>query len=121
MYDDDGYDAKQTMVIHIDPRTTVDDNEVVARVVWFNKVKLLNAQAIIVSTIYDIATTTLLLYKDDGSIGQMILTTETIGTVLDAELTATTFQSTQSLEVQLGNETATGLCDLVLQYQNLFE
>ena len=120
-YDDDSYATKQTLVIHVDPRTTVDDGEVVARVQWFNKVKLLEAQAIVVSTLYDIATTTLQLYKDDGSIGAIVISTATVAQVLDASLADTVFETTNSLEIQLGNETATGLCDVILQYQNLFE
>jgi len=119
-YDDDNYAAKQTMFIHIDPRTTVDDAEVVARVQFFNRVKLLDVRAIVCGTLYDIATTTLQLYKDAGSIGAIVISTATVGQVLDASLVDTTFETTNSLEIQLGNETATGRCDVMIQYQELF-
>ena len=120
-YDDDNYATKQTMVLQIGTYVDIDDNEVVARVKFFNKIKLLNVQAIVKGTIYNAATCTILLYKDDGSIGEMVISTATINQVIDASLTETTFDTTNTLEVQLGNESATGLCDVILQYQELFE
>ena len=120
-YDDDKYGAEQTAVIHIPAPTDCDDNEVVARIQWFNKIKLLEARADIISTAYDIATTTLQLYLDDGSIGAIVISTATVGQTLDAGLTDTIINSTSSLEVQLGNETATGVCNLLLHYQEAFE
>lgn len=120
-YDDDNYATKQTLALHLGTYVDVDDNEVIARVKFFNKVKLLNVQAIVRGTIYDAATCTILLYKDNGSIGEMVISTATINQVIDASLTETTFDTTNTLEIQLGNESATGLCDVMIQYQELFE
>lgn len=120
MYDDDKYGLEQTAVIHIPAPTTNDAAEVLARLVFFTKTKILEARAIVVGTMYDEATATLELLKDDGSIGAIVLTTETVGTVVDASLTDTTFETTNSLEIQQSHATATGLCDLMVQYQEMF-
>lgn len=120
-YDDDRFGLEQTAIIHLPPPTDTDDNEVILRLQWFNNIKLLEARASIVATAYDRATSTLQLYLDDGSIGAIVLTTETVGTIVDASLTDTTISSTSSLEVQINDEgTTTGVCDLILQYQEMF-
>jgi hypothetical protein len=120
MYDDDKYGLAQTAVIHI-PAPPSADMLVLARLQFFTKVKILEARACIVGTAYDEATATLEIYVDDGSIGNIILTTETVGTILDASLADTEIASTSSLEIQQTHETATGLCDLMIQYQEMFE
>jgi hypothetical protein len=121
MYDDDKYGLKQTTIMRLPAPTTNDADEVVARINFFTKTKILEARAIVVGTAYDEATATLEIYLDDGSIGNIILTTETVGTVIDASLADTDVASTSSIEIQQTHATATGICDLMLQYQEMFE
>jgi len=121
MYDDDKYGLEQTAVIHMPAPTTNDADEVVLRLQFFTKTKILEARAMVVGTAYDEATATLEIYLDDGSIGNIILTTETVGTTVDASLADTTVSSTSSIEIQQTHATATGLCDLMIQYQEMFE
>ena len=122
MYDDDKYGVEKTMTVHSPvPPGDLDDNEVIARIVFFNRTKLLEARAMIVTTAYNNATCTLQLYKDDGSIGAIVVADGAVGSTVDASLTDTTFDTTNSLEIQLNSEaTQTGLCDIVLQYQEQF-
>ena len=121
MYDNAKYGVAQTLMFPVPTPTTVDANEVIARIQWFNNIKLLEARALIVGTAYDDATCTLQLYLDDGSIGAIVISTATVGQILDASLTDTDINSTSSLEIQLGHLTATGVCDIMLQYQEMFE
>jgi hypothetical protein len=121
MYDDAKFGLEQTAVIHLPAPTTNDADEVVLRLQFFTKTKILEARAMVVGTAYDEATATFEIYKDDGSIGNIILTTESVGTTVDASLADTTFDSTNSLEIQQTHATATGLCDLMIQYQEMFE
>jgi hypothetical protein len=121
MYDDAKYGLKQTAVIHMPAPTTNDADEVVLRLQFFTKTKILECRAMIVGTAYAEETATYEIYKDDGSIGNIILTTESVGTTVDASLADTTFESTNSLEIQQTHATATGLCDLQISYQEAFE
>lgn len=123
MYDNDKYGMEQTAVIHLPvPAGDLDDGEVILRLQFFNKTKLLECRALPVGTYYNNATATLQIYKDDGSIGAIVLTTETVGTTIDASLTDTTFDTTNSLEIQMNSEaTQTGACDFMIQYQEMFE
>lgn len=121
MYDDDKYGSIQTTVFRMPAPVTNDADEVVLRLQFFTKVKILEARAMVVATAYDEATATFEIYLDDGSIGNIILTTETVGTTVDASLADTEVSSTSSIEIQQTHATATGLCDLMIQYQEMFE
>lgn len=118
-YDDDKYGLEQTAVIRV-PATTNAAAEVVARIVFFTKTKVLEARALIVSTAFDEGDCALDIYKDAGSIGAIAVTTATVSQVVDASLTDTVFETTNSLEVQQASETSTGVCDLMIQYQEAF-
>ncbi len=119
-YDDDNYATKQTMVLHLGTHLDNGLDEVVARVKWFNKIKLLNMQAIVVSIAYDDATCTLSLAKGATDFGYIPIADGAVGAVIDGSITAQIFETTDTLEIQLGHGTATGYCDVILQYQNLF-
>ena len=107
MYDDDQYGLRQTTIFRLGTHIDNGAAEVVARINFFTKTKILEARAIVVGTAYDEATATLEIYKDAGSIGNIILTTETVGTVVDASLADTEFDSTNSLEIQLTHAAST--------------
>ncbi len=119
-YDDDNYATKQTLVLHLGTHLDNGLDEVVARVKWFNKIKLLNMQAIVVSTGYDETTATLSIAKGDTDFAWIAVGAEAVGAVIDGSITAQIFETTDTLEIQLGHGTSTGYCDVILQYQNLF-
>lgn len=119
-YSDDMLGLRQTAVIRI-PASTNGANEVIARIVFFTKTKVLEARAAIISTAFDEGDCALNIYKDDGSIGAIAVTTATEGQIVDASLTDTTFDTTNSLEIQQASATSTGVCDLMIQYQEMFE
>ena len=118
-YDDDMLGLRQTAVIRV-PASANAAAEVVARIVFFNKTKLLEARATIVSTKYDETDCVLNIYKDDGSIGAIAVEDEDVGVTVDASLADTTFDTTNSLEIQQASATSTGVCDLLIQYQEMF-
>jgi len=120
-YDDDQYAAKQHVTLHLPELTNNDANAVLGRLQFFHKAKILDARAEILRTSYDIATSTLQIYVDDSSIGAIVLTTETVGTIIDADLTETTIASTSSIELQQDVATMTGDCLVTVEYQELFE
>ena len=120
MYDDDKYGMKQTAVIHM-PASTNAANEVVLRLKFFAKAKVLEARALIVATAYDETDCAFNIYKDAGSIGAIAVSDGTVSTVIDASLADTIFDTTNTLEVQQASATSTGVCDLMIQYQEMFE
>jgi hypothetical protein len=122
-YADDHYMGNRTIALRITPSepATNDASKVVARLQFFTKIKVLEARAIVLGTGYDEATASLLIYHDDTSIGAIVLTTETVGTMVDASLADTEIASTSSIEIQQTHATATGCCDLMIQYQEMFE
>ncbi len=120
-YDDDNFGAPQVIHLHINEAGVVNAaNEVMARLKFFTRVKILECRAIIVSTAYDEADCAYNIYKDDGSIGAVTLSTATVNQVLDASLTDTVFETTNTMEIQQASETSTGLCDFLISYQELF-
>ena len=120
MYDD--YGAINTINVHVPvPAPANDADEAVANIQLFKRVKLLAAKASIVGVSYDEATCTLQIYVDDGSVGAIILTTETKNVVVEASLTETVVSATSSIELQMSHATATGACDVYLKYEELVD
>lgn len=121
LYDDDNYGSNQVLYLRINEAGANSANEVMARVKWFNRVKVKECRAIIVGVAYDEEDCVFNIYKDDGSIGAITLSTATVSQVLDASLTDTIFVTTETLEIQQASATSTGLCDFLIQYQELYE
>ncbi len=120
MYDD--YGAVNAVCVHVPvPVPANDAAEAVANVQLFKRVKLLAAKACIVGNSYDEATSTLDIYVDDGSVGAIILTTETKNVCIDATLTETVVSATSSITLVQSHATATGACDVYLKYEELFD
>ena len=122
MYDDDKYGLEQTAVLYI-PKKTNDAAEVIARLQFFTKVKILEVRNIVVATAFT-ATNTIQIYNDDTHIGEMVAG-ETDGDVNDAGITATStgreLASTSSLEFQQSTAAAIGQCHIMVKYQEMFE
>lgn len=121
-YDDDRYGLAQTTIILI-PKLANSAAEVIARINFFTKVKILEVRNIAVSTAYSV-TNTIHIFNDDTDIGEMAAGTA-IGDVNDAGLTAAStgciIASTSSLEFQQATAAAIGQCHLMIQYQEMFE
>lgn len=122
MYDDDKYGLAQTTIIYI-PKLTNDAAEVIARINFFTKVRILEVRTITVSTAYT-ATNTIHIFNDDTDIGEVYAGTA-VADVNDAGLTLAStgciIASTSSLEFQQATAAAIGQCHLMVQYQELFE
>lgn len=121
MYDDDKYGLSQTMIVLI-PKLANDAAEVIARINFFTKVKILEVRTITVSTAYTV-TNTIHIFNDDTDIGEVYAGTA-VADVNDAGLTAAStgciVASTSSLEFQQATAAAIGQCHLMVQYQELF-
>lgn len=121
-YDEDQYAGNRAMCIHVPvPAPANDAAGVIATLQMFTRIKLLEARAVVVGESYDDGTTTIDVYVDDGSIGACVMSTATKGQIIDASLADTVVASTSSICLHMSHATATGACDVILQYQELFE
>lgn len=120
MYDDDNYGAPQIIHLRINEAGANDAAEVMARVQFFTRVKVLECRAIVLGTVYTADACAYDIYKDAGSIGGMVVGTATIDSVFDASLTDTVFETTNSMEIQQVSAASAGSCDFLISYQELF-
>ena len=118
-YDDDMLGLEQTAVIRM-PATANAANAVCARLQFFNKTRILEMRATILKTNFDESACAFNIYKDAGSIGALAVADEAEGVTVTASLTDTIFDTTNSLEIQQASETSTGVCDIMIHYQEAF-
>jgi hypothetical protein len=90
----------------------------VANHTFFTRVKLLEARASLSSANAG-ATGSITLLQNDTTLTTIDIAGTGAGNYIDAALTATDFESTESLTVLLGADTATGRIDLQLKYLEL--
>lgn len=119
-YDDDNFGANQMLHFQFNPAGANDAAEVMAHFKFFNRVKITAATAIVLGTAYTADACALNFYKDAGSFGGLVMGTATINSVIDATLTDTVFETTNSLEIQQVSAASVGLSDVFIQYQELF-
>lgn len=120
MYDDDQYGGNRITTVHSPILTTNDTTDECGHISLFVRAKLIAAKGYCPTVIYDEATTTINIYVDDGSVGQLIMTTATLGQLVDATVTETVISATSSITLQQVAATATGDCIVMFQYQEMF-
>jgi len=120
MYDDDQYGANNIVSCVTPILTNNDTGAEMGHLALFTRAKIIAAKAYCNTVAYDEATTTINIYADDGSIGQIIMTTATLGQLVDGTVTETVIESTSSVTFQQVAATATGDCVIVVQYQEMF-
>jgi mannose/fructose/N-acetylgalactosamine-specific phosphotransferase system component IID len=120
MYDDDQYGGNRITTIYSPILTTNDANAECGHISLFVRAKLIAAKGYCPTTAYDEATTTINIYVDDGSVGQLIMAASTLGQLVDATVTETVVSATSSITLQQAAATATGDCIVMLQYQEMF-
>jgi len=96
-------------------------NDELGRIRFFNKVKVLEARAVIGRTVGKGTTSAITVLKGTNSIGAIAISTNTEGTVVDASLTDTVFASTDDLVLQNVVATDTFAANIFIRYQDEFE
>ncbi len=118
MYDDGRFGTRQSVVLHVDPRANNDANEVVASHKFFTSVKVLECSARVLTK--GVGTTSALnILKGTSSIGAIAVSTFT-NTRMDASLTDTAFDATDTLNITSVAGTDTGVWQVTVDYMEAF-
>ena len=123
-YDDDNYGMEQTLHLFLDDDRAAGANaaaEQVARINFFNRVKVLQCRAIVCGTAFDEADCSFTLLVDTTSFGSVDVSTATVAQVVDSDTYSQVIECTEGLVIQQASATSTGLCDFLVLYQQLFE
>ena len=123
-YDDDNFGMNQVIHLFLDDDRAAGANaaaEEVARVQWFNRARIIQCRAIVCGTAYDEGDCSFTLKVDTTSFGSVDVSTATVAQVVDSTFAAQVIEGTEVLVIEQASATSTGLCDFLIQYQELFE
>jgi len=119
-YSDPKFDVPQVVSMPV-VGVAAAANDELGRFRAFTRCKVLEARAIIGRTVGKADTSAIDIYKGTASIGSITVGTNAEGTVVDASLTDTEFESTDDLVLKNITATDTFAANVFIQFQQLFE